>query len=198
MFITSPITLTVAKCWDPNPRSCFALPRSECHFCFVSFQQWFTERPVFMDVSLDLNFTYTNLLLCFWLCRWANPTHRSSCVGVTYCGYDGGIPCIWHEPFHEHSNLHQLLHQQLYPWDWTWVLSHPAAALHGLLSKSEVSFILYNAAFNLHSWCFLNEQCTVISPSFTFSTFWTPFPPPNLQKCSNISILFRCVSKSLC
>lgn len=24
-----PITLTVAKCWDPNPRSCFALPRSE-------------------------------------------------------------------------------------------------------------------------------------------------------------------------
>uniref|UniRef100_A0A8C2XCV4 Dishevelled segment polarity protein 3a n=1 Tax=Cyclopterus lumpus TaxID=8103 RepID=A0A8C2XCV4_CYCLU len=23
------ITLTVAKCWDPNPRSCFALPRSE-------------------------------------------------------------------------------------------------------------------------------------------------------------------------
>ncbi|KAB5575080.1 hypothetical protein PHYPO_G00216700 [Pangasianodon hypophthalmus] len=24
-----PITLTVAKCWDPNPRSCFTLPRSE-------------------------------------------------------------------------------------------------------------------------------------------------------------------------
>ncbi|KAK1879660.1 Segment polarity protein dishevelled like DVL-3 [Dissostichus eleginoides] len=24
-----PITLTVAKCWDPNPRGCFALPRSE-------------------------------------------------------------------------------------------------------------------------------------------------------------------------
>uniref|UniRef100_A0A674AKL9 Dishevelled segment polarity protein 3 n=1 Tax=Salmo trutta TaxID=8032 RepID=A0A674AKL9_SALTR len=23
-----PITLTVAKCWDPNPRSCFALPRN--------------------------------------------------------------------------------------------------------------------------------------------------------------------------
>uniref|UniRef100_A0A674APQ1 Dishevelled segment polarity protein 3 n=1 Tax=Salmo trutta TaxID=8032 RepID=A0A674APQ1_SALTR len=24
-----PITLTVAKCWDPNPRGCFTLPRSE-------------------------------------------------------------------------------------------------------------------------------------------------------------------------
>ncbi|XP_067276536.1 segment polarity protein dishevelled homolog DVL-3 isoform X3 [Pseudorasbora parva] len=24
-----PITLTVAKCWDPNPRSCFTLPRSK-------------------------------------------------------------------------------------------------------------------------------------------------------------------------
>ncbi|KAK5601228.1 Segment polarity protein dishevelled DVL-3 [Crenichthys baileyi] len=24
-----PVTLTVAKCWDPNPRSCFTLPRSE-------------------------------------------------------------------------------------------------------------------------------------------------------------------------
>ncbi|KAI1893846.1 hypothetical protein AGOR_G00127870 [Albula goreensis] len=24
-----PITLTVAKCWDPNPHSCFTLPRSE-------------------------------------------------------------------------------------------------------------------------------------------------------------------------
>uniref|UniRef100_A0A671Z3X8 Dishevelled segment polarity protein 3a n=1 Tax=Sparus aurata TaxID=8175 RepID=A0A671Z3X8_SPAAU len=29
MMANSPITLTVAKCWDPNPRSCFALPRSE-------------------------------------------------------------------------------------------------------------------------------------------------------------------------
>uniref|UniRef100_A0A672RJK1 Dishevelled segment polarity protein 3 n=1 Tax=Sinocyclocheilus grahami TaxID=75366 RepID=A0A672RJK1_SINGR len=25
-----PITLTVAKCWDPNPRSCFTLPRIGC------------------------------------------------------------------------------------------------------------------------------------------------------------------------
>uniref|UniRef100_A0A665U5Z0 DEP domain-containing protein n=1 Tax=Echeneis naucrates TaxID=173247 RepID=A0A665U5Z0_ECHNA len=24
-----PVTLTVAKCWDPNPRGCFTLPRSE-------------------------------------------------------------------------------------------------------------------------------------------------------------------------
>uniref|UniRef100_A0A8C7WT22 Dishevelled segment polarity protein 3b n=1 Tax=Oryzias sinensis TaxID=183150 RepID=A0A8C7WT22_9TELE len=24
-----PVTLTVAKCWDPSPRSCFTLPRSE-------------------------------------------------------------------------------------------------------------------------------------------------------------------------
>uniref|UniRef100_A0A673LI57 Segment polarity protein dishevelled homolog DVL-3-like n=1 Tax=Sinocyclocheilus rhinocerous TaxID=307959 RepID=A0A673LI57_9TELE len=27
-----PVSLTVAKCWDPNPNSCFALPRSECSF----------------------------------------------------------------------------------------------------------------------------------------------------------------------
>ncbi|XP_041850311.1 segment polarity protein dishevelled homolog DVL-3-like isoform X2 [Melanotaenia boesemani] len=26
---TGPVTLTVAKCWDPNPRGCFTLPRSE-------------------------------------------------------------------------------------------------------------------------------------------------------------------------
>uniref|UniRef100_A0A672H8Y0 Dishevelled segment polarity protein 3b n=1 Tax=Salarias fasciatus TaxID=181472 RepID=A0A672H8Y0_SALFA len=25
----SPVTLTVAKCWDPNPQGCFRLPRSE-------------------------------------------------------------------------------------------------------------------------------------------------------------------------
>lgn len=24
-----PITLTVAKCWDPSPRGCFTLPRSK-------------------------------------------------------------------------------------------------------------------------------------------------------------------------
>uniref|UniRef100_A0A8C1VP17 Dishevelled segment polarity protein 3b n=1 Tax=Cyprinus carpio TaxID=7962 RepID=A0A8C1VP17_CYPCA len=29
VHIYRPITLTVAKCWDPNPRGCFTLPRSE-------------------------------------------------------------------------------------------------------------------------------------------------------------------------
>ncbi len=29
VHIYRPITLTVAKCWDPNPRSCFTLPRSK-------------------------------------------------------------------------------------------------------------------------------------------------------------------------
>lgn len=28
-LLLSPITLTVAKCWDPNPQSCFILPRGE-------------------------------------------------------------------------------------------------------------------------------------------------------------------------
>ncbi len=31
-FFCRPVSLTVAKCWDPNPNSCFALPRSECSF----------------------------------------------------------------------------------------------------------------------------------------------------------------------
>uniref|UniRef100_A0A8C3L2X4 Dishevelled segment polarity protein 3 n=1 Tax=Chrysolophus pictus TaxID=9089 RepID=A0A8C3L2X4_CHRPC len=29
LFCCRPITLTVAKCWDPSPRGCFSLPRSE-------------------------------------------------------------------------------------------------------------------------------------------------------------------------
>lgn len=38
IFHSRPITLTVAKCWDPNPRSCFALPRSELEPFF--FPNW--------------------------------------------------------------------------------------------------------------------------------------------------------------
>ncbi|CAG02140.1 unnamed protein product, partial [Tetraodon nigroviridis] len=30
-----PITLTVAKCWDPTPRGCFTLPRGESAVCFL-------------------------------------------------------------------------------------------------------------------------------------------------------------------
>lgn len=28
-FLCRVVTLTVAKCWDPNPRDCFMLPRSK-------------------------------------------------------------------------------------------------------------------------------------------------------------------------
>lgn len=129
VFNTRPITLTVAKCWDPNPRSCFALPRSE----FVSFCSFLFYFP--MCCSVLSKITNSNCFSYISFNRRANPTHWPSCVGVPHGGDDWGIPSIWHESFYEHRHLHQLLHQQFHPWDWKWVTSPPAAACCGLLSS---------------------------------------------------------------
>lgn len=110
VFATRPITLTVAKCWDPNPRSCFALPRSECSA---------SENTELSVGGVD-NLTGSDLTPCIRFHRWTNPTHRPSCLGVPHGGHDRGVPSVWHEPFHEHRHLHQLLYQQLHPRDWTW------------------------------------------------------------------------------
>lgn len=114
-----PITLTVAKCWDPNPRSCFALPRSElkpvyfhpnCNSCIDIFT-YITRPPILLS-------------------RWAYPAYRPSSVGFPHGSHDRRLPPIWHEPVYEHRHLHQLLHQQLYPRDRTWVTSPPRVRQH--------------------------------------------------------------------
>ncbi|KAJ8378103.1 hypothetical protein AAFF_G00248170 [Aldrovandia affinis] len=41
-----PITLTVAKCWDPNPRGCFTLPRKLNYMTYCPTQQGEPIRPI--------------------------------------------------------------------------------------------------------------------------------------------------------
>lgn len=113
--------------------------------------------------------TSCNCAPCIWFNRWANPAYWPSSVGVPHGGHDRSVPCVWHEPVHEHRHFHQLLHQQLYPWDWTWVTAPPAAAC---LIQNKLHWILVTVFHPLVfirisdvSSCSLFLCCTV-SPFF--------------------------------
>lgn len=64
LFCCRPITLTVAKCWDPSPRGCFSLPRSK----------WIADSPLTLVPSScespALSAYLVVVLFLFCVCVW--------------------------------------------------------------------------------------------------------------------------------
>ena len=146
--------------------------------------------------------TNCNCAPSIWFNRWANPAHWPSRVGVPHSGHDRGIPCVRHEPVHEHRHFHQLLHQQLYPWDWTWVTAPPAAAW---LIQNQLRWILVTVFHLLESKEFLMFFlavcfCVVQSPFFKnkFHSMYSVFCflITYCKTAVKMCIFLRCVSKS--